>query len=265
MSPRPALLLNRISDAFHRVPPIVFAGVAQALAVFVCVLLAVVMLQWDIRFSLVTLLLVESAGAVTISYFLRLPSWWLFIQAVFAPCMYWVAMLGLAPQWYLAGFILLVLIYWRTYTTQVPLYLSRRAVWQQVSHHLPPQPGLRFADMGSGLGGLVHYLARTRPDSHFSGIESAPLPYCFGKLRSLLQGNATLHWGDFWRSDLSSYDVVFAYLSPRPMPALWEKAQREMRPGSLFISYRFAVPGIVPSAVIEMRDLGRTQLYLWRL
>jgi len=49
------------------------------------------------------------------------------------------------------------------------------------------------------------------------------------------------------------------------MPALWEKVRREMRPGTLFISYRFAVPGVHPSAVVELQDLGRTQLYLWRL
>jgi hypothetical protein len=265
MSRQLPLHLNPMRARFKRIPPIVFAGLAQGGALLACVLLLVTLLQWDMRLSLATLLMLESTCAVVISYFFRLPSWWLLIQAVFAPGVYWVGILGLAPQWYLAAFIFLVLIYWSTYTTQVPLYLSRRGVWQQVSQLLLPQPGLRFVDMGSGLGGLVHFLARAHSGSHFSGIESAPLPYCFGKLRTLFQDNADFHWGDLWRRDLSGYDVVFAYLSPVPMPALWEKAQREMRPGSLFISYRFAVPGVAPSAVIEMRDLGRTQLYLWRL
>ena len=265
MPHRLSLHLNAMTVPFKRVPPIAVAGLAQVFALLVCSVLALALLPWDMRFSIGAALVLESVCAVAISYFLRLPSWWLLIQALFVPALCLVWMLALAPEWYLAGFMLLVLVYWSTYTTQVPLYLSRRQVWQGVSDHLPPQPGLRFADLGSGLGGLVHYLARVRRDSHFSGIEAAPLPYWIGKLRTLFQANAVIQWGDFWRSDLSAYDVVFAYLSPVPMPTLWEKAQREMRPGSLFISYRFAVPGVAPTAVIEMRDLGRTQLYFWRL
>lgn len=260
-----SLYLDTMTLPIKRVPPIAVAALAQVLALLGCGLLALALLQWEIHFSLGIALVLESACVVAISYFLRQPSWWLLIQALFVPTICWVWMLAVAPQWYLAGFMLLVLVYWSTYTTQVPLYLSRRQVWQQVRDHLPPQPGLHFVDIGSGLGGLVHYLARARRDSEFSGIESAPLPYGFGKLRTLFQANAHIQWGDFWRSNLNFYDVVFAYLSPVPMPALWEKAQREMRPGSLFISYRFDVPGRAPTAVIEMQDLGRTQLYFWRL
>ncbi len=248
-----------------RVPPAALAGLAQLLALLVCGFLLWLPLQWGMRLNLAQALILESLCAVAISYSLRLPGWWLAIQALFVPALYGMWLLALAPAWYLAGFVLLASVYWSTYATQVPLYLSRRRVWQRVLEQLPTQPGLRFADLGSGVGGLVHYLARRRRDSCFSGIEAAPLPYWIGKLRALRQSNALLQWGNFWRTDLGNYDVVFAYLSPVPMPALWEKIRREMRPGTLFISYRFAVPGVVPHAVIEMRDLGRTQLYLWRV
>jgi hypothetical protein len=38
-----------------------------------------------------------------------------------------------------------------------------------------------------------------------------------------------------------------------------------MRPGTLFISYRFTIPGVMPSQVVEMNDLGQTELYVWRV
>ena len=65
-----------------------------------------------------------------------------------------------------------------------------------------------------------------------------------------------------WSIDLSGHDIVYAYLSPAPMPLLWEKARREMRAGSLLVSFRFVVPGVAPSRMI---DAGGNWLYVWRL
>jgi hypothetical protein len=48
------------------------------------------------------------------------------------------------------------------------------------------------------------------------------------------------------------------------MPALWNKIQREMRPGSLFISNSFAVPGVEANRVIELADARQTRLYCYR-
>jgi hypothetical protein len=70
---------------------------------------------------------------------------------------------------------------------------------------------------------------------------------------------------DFMQVDLSGYDVVYAFLSPAPMPQLWAKARREMRPGSLFVSLAFAVPGVAPERVIDVSERERHTLYVWRM
>lgn len=248
-----------------RVPPIALAVLAQLLALVTCGLVAWLAQTGGVAFDFVAMLMVQSASAVLFSYVMRMQTWWLIMQALFVPAVILALRLELAPGWYLGGFVGLVLVYWSTFTTQVPLYVSRRQVWRAVLAQLPERPGLRCIDLGSGLGGWVQYLARMRSDSSFKGIEAAPLPCWMGKLRTVLQTNAAITWGDFWKHDLSTYDVVFAYLSPVPMPDLWDKVRREMRPDTLFISYRFCVPGVAPSAVVELNDLGRTQLYLWRL
>ena len=249
----------------RRMPPIFWASLAQLLAFGLTGLMlwSLDSLGWE-RDNL-ALLFTQSVLAVAISYLLRMPSWWLVIQALFVPALVAVLTLSIAPTWFLGGFVLLALIYGRTYSTQVPLYLSRRPVWLAIQQLLPQAPGLRVLDLGSGLGGLVKHLAGARPDSVVSGIESAPLPSWLSKLRLLNHANAQIRWGDFWRADLSRYDVVCAYLSPVPMSTLWEKIQREMRPGTLFISYRFTIPGATPSQVVTLNDFGQTKLYVWRI
>lgn len=264
MIPRPLPSLEMAQP--RRMPPIFLAALAQLLAFALTGLVMLSLRFLGLEIDIVPLLVTQSVLAVAVSFLIGMPSGWLAIQAVFMPALAAVVLaLSIAPAWFLGGFVLLVLVYASTYTSQIPLYLSRRRVWLAIQHQLPQSPGLRVLDLDSGLGGLVHYLADARPDSHVDGIESAPLPCWISKLRMVGRPNANIEWGDFWHTDLSGYDVVCAYLSPVPMPALWGKVKREMRPGTLFISYRFTIPGVMPSQVVEMNDLGQTELYVWRV
>jgi hypothetical protein len=49
------------------------------------------------------------------------------------------------------------------------------------------------------------------------------------------------------------------------MPALWAKARREMRPGSLFVSLAFDVPGVEPEEIVPVSDQARHTLYVWKM
>lgn len=200
-----------------------------------------------------------------LSHLAGLARWWLPIQLLFLPALLFALTLGIPPAYYLAAFLLLLGVYWSAFRAQVPLYLSSRRAGEALAGLLPQHSGVKFLDLGSGTGGLVLQLARARPDVQFNGVESAPLPFLVGRLRALRQSNCRLRWGDFWEEDLGGYDVVYAYLSPVPMAKLWGKVRAEMRPGSLFVSSSFEIPGTPPQQVIEVNDLNAARLYLWRL
>ncbi|HNB00634.1 MAG TPA: hypothetical protein PKO13_10210, partial [Nitrosomonas sp.] len=72
-------------------------------------------------------------------------------------------------------------------------------------------------------------------------------------------------WGNFWQYNLSSYDIVYAYLSPIPMDKLWKKVLQEMRPGSILISNSFVVPDVPPSESIAINDFNNSVLYIWKI
>jgi hypothetical protein len=65
--------------------------------------------------------------------------------------------------------------------------------------------------------------------------------------------------------DLGAFDVVYAFLSPVPMAQLWEKARQEMKPGSLFVSHTFEVPGKEPQQRIPLPGRKDACLLLWRM
>lgn len=191
----------------------------------------------------------------------RLARWWLAIELLFPLALLAGLGLQLPPMLFLALFIVFLLVFWSTFRTQVPYYPSGRHAWQAVAALLPARP-VCFIDIGSGLGGLVLDLAARRPDSTFCGIELAPLPWLFSRLRALRHPNARFLRGDYEGLDFAAYDIVFAYLSPAVMTALYAKASAEMRPGSLLLSYEFFIAAREPSLIIQP-DGGGPLLYGW--
>lgn len=118
--------------------------------------------------------------------------------------------------------------------------------------------------MGCGLGGNVVFMSQLVNVERADGVETAPIPYLIAKLFALLRGG-DVYMMDLWKSQLAYYDVVYAFLSPEPMPKLWQKVVDEMRPDAIFVSNSFAVPDIEPSEVWELDDRRKTKLYLYRM
>ncbi len=232
---------------------------ALALAVPVLWLASLLGIAAGFGFLVVT----QGIAAAWLSRRFSLPAWWQGINLVFLPLAWLASQAHLDSSWYLVGLLTLALSSLGALTTRVPLYLSSDRAAEAVAQRIPSGPDRRVIDLGCGLGGLLASLARARPDAALHGIDAAPLPWLFSRLR--LGQRAAIRFGSLWSVDLRDYDVVYAYLSPEPMARLWAKARDEMRPGSLFISNTFAIPDVNPDETIELHDLSRARLLVWRI
>jgi len=195
----------------------------------------------------------------------RQPWWWRLIHAGFMPLVWATNRLAIDPGWFLFAFVLLLLVYRGALSGQVPLYLSNKATVARLAELLGERGPSRFLDLGAGLGSTTVPLADRLPDSHFTGYENAPLTWLIGRVLSLGRPNIRWRWDDLWQAPLGEFDVVYAFLSPVPMAALWQKAKAEMQPGSLFISNTFPVPGEVPDQVIEVDCMPPRPLYCYQI
>lgn len=219
----------------------------------------------DLQLTVAVAALLQGVLAASVSRLFGLASWWLAIQSMFPIALIAALSLQLPPVIFLIAFLALLCLYWSTFRTQVPFYPSGPAAWKAAEQLLPQGRPLRVIDIGSGLGGLVLHLARARRDCAFTGIEIAPLPWIVSVLRARIGGSsARFVRGDYERFDFAACDVVFAYLSPAAMPALWHKAKSEMRAGSLLLSYEFDIPGIAPHVAVMPKE-GGPRLYGWYL
>lgn len=210
--------------------------------------------------------LVQGAIAALISVWMRQPAWWPPLHALFLPAILLAGTVTLPAWLYLVAFLTLALFYWSTFRTRVPLYLSDRKAWRAVEPLLPKDRTFQFIDVGSGLGGVPLYLESRFPSGRFFGTEIAPAPWLISHLRARFRrSRVTFMRRDYTTLDLTHYDVVFAFLSPAAMPALWQQAQAQMKSGSLFISLSFAVQARAPDREISLAAGDRHTLYAWEM
>jgi SAM-dependent methyltransferase len=206
----------------------------------------------------------QALFAATLATLLHVDRWWLPLHLGFAPCVAIALHFPVPPAVYLALLGILLLVFGLPFRTRVPLFLSSRTAVSVIAAWLPKR-SYSVLDVGSGTGRFVTELARLRGDCQVCGLELAWLPWCLSRLAVQPLANARVHRADFWKQPLETFDVVYAFLSPVPMPALWDKARRELRPGSWLISNSFAVPGARPTEILEVNDRRHTRLYCYRI
>lgn len=209
------------------------------------------------------LVVLQGLLGAALAYMCRMRWWWSAILFVFPVAAWLVNLLQIPPLFFLGIFIVLLVVFWTTFRSQVPFYPSGPRVWAEVDKLLPAGKPFRFIDIGSGFGGAVLHLSGEYPLGDFTGIEIAPLPWLTSAIRAkMARSRGKFVRGDYTKLDFARYDVVFAYLSPAAMPALWEKASAEMAKGSLLLSYEFNLDEKKPDILIKTRENGES-LYGW--
>lgn len=216
-------------------------------------------------FTWLHLAVVQGLIAAFLSRRLTQPAWWQWIHLGFSPLIILLLASGVSSWWYFAIFLILLLVYWTTFRTRVPFFLTNQQTLEALEPFLIQQKPKTVADLGCASGGVLADFAQKMPETRFMGYEIAPLPVLFAKWRTRNCANVSIKFSDFWRADFSRFDVVYAFLSDEPMAQLWQKARQEMRPNTLFISNTFHVPNETPTEIIHVDDFRGTELLIWRM
>ena len=206
----------------------------------------------------------QCVGAALLARLIGLPVWWVWIGLGFPAATALALHAGELPAWpFGVAFLLLYLVFSNTARERVPLYLSNSQTAAALLSLMQQRSARHFVDLGSGLGGVVRRLDGEGRVAR--GVETAPMVWLVSALLSKLTGRGRILRQDIWSADISSEDIVYAFLSPEPMPALYDKARREMKAGSLLVSNSFAVADVEADEIWELADRRGTRLYLYEM
>ncbi|OCW57899.1 hypothetical protein [Hoeflea olei] len=245
--------------------PIIGAVLAQFAALALAVGLRLMLVDRLDPDMLVWLALAaQCLTAALVTKLLGLPVWWAWIGLLFPVALGLALNAGTLPAWpFGVAFVLLALVFSNTARERVPLYLTNRQTTEALAKLMQQRGARRFTDLGSGLGGVVRSL--DGEGRRARGVESAPMVWLISLLLSKLQGRGLIERQDIWEAEIGEEDLVYAFLSPEPMPALYEKAKGAMKPASLLVSNSFPVPGVEADEIWELPDRRGTRLYLYEM
>ncbi|XP_066507428.1 ATP synthase subunit C lysine N-methyltransferase-like isoform X2 [Hoplias malabaricus] len=126
---------------------------------------------------------------------------------------------------------------------KVPFLPSTSAQTQNVMKLLSGRRG-QLADLGSGDGRLV--FAACSAGFQCTGFEINPMLLAYSRGRAWWKGiphtKATFVNQDFWKTDLSKYTNVIAFLGPAVMQDLEEKLLKELPSDARVVVCRFPLP-----------------------
>jgi hypothetical protein len=203
-------------------------------------------------------------GVVVLSRWLALPVWWLWIQALFPLALYVGFTQTLVSTTWFGGIALfLLLIFSAVLGDRVPLYLTNAKTHKALVALAEAYQVHSMADLGAGLGGVVRALAAVGVQAQ--GVEYSPVLATIARAWCAWFGLGRVYQGDLWLADIRAVDMVYVFLSPVPMSRLWEKAQKEMKSGSILVSNSFPVEGVEPDDVWQLNDGRETLLYIYRI
>lgn len=209
-------------------------------------------------------LILLGASAYLISRWLGMPVAWQAANGLLGPSIVLYELLQLPQIFLAASALILLFLYLPTLWTRVPYYPTSFATYAKLSDLISTGQAKTFIDLGCGSASLLIYLARRHPQVKFKGVEISALPLLISKVRAHLSGlqNLEVSGESFWKIDLSQFDIIYAFLSPAPMPELWQKIRQEKGENALFISNTFEAPAAAKK-VIAVNDKRQAQLFMY--
>jgi len=204
-------------------------------------------------------------AAALLSYWIGLPKWWCWINALFPIMVGIFQSFNWSSSIFLAGFLILALFYWSNFLTRVPYYPSTVVVWSEIADLLPSNQPVNVLEIGSGFGGFCLFIKKQKPDATVVGVELSPIIWLYSRMRQqALKINCQFLRQDYRRMNFAQQDLIFAFLSPAAMPALYLQAKKQMKTGAILASYCFEIP-CAHNETIEKIEIsyGKT-LHIWR-
>jgi hypothetical protein len=166
-------------------------------------------------------------------------------------------------------FLILVIIsiIWSSFSLGISPMPTSRKVRKALPFLLPPSIEGRVAEVGSGFGHLAIFLSKRLPQCQILAYELSFVPFIFSLFWKKLfrRKNLYIQRKDFFDISFKEFHLVTCYLFPKGMERLKEKLKNELPEGAYVLSHTFAFRGWEPIRIFEVKDLGRTRIYLYRI
>ena len=121
-----------------------------------------------------------------------------------------------------------------------PYVPTKKSELAKLFDHLKMRKGSKLVDMGSG-DGRVLYLA-SQKGYKATGYELNPFLVLITKIKLQKFKKSKVFIKSYWSANVSKADIVFMFSAQPFMARMFDKLQKELKPGAIVVSYGFSFP-----------------------
>lgn len=144
-----------------------------------------------------------------------------------------------------------------------PFVVSRKKVIDLVLGVIKPQPNQTVYELGSGSAKFLQKVEKKFPNVKLIGLEYSTFIFVFSSLfLKLKHSKIKICRKNIFDVNLKEADIIYGYLFPSMMAKLGEKIRTECKPGTIFVSSMFSVPGWEPKQTIKQ---GSGTIYFYQV
>lgn len=151
------------------------------------------------------------------------------------------------------------------FLTKVPFAPTPKRNVKIVIDKLELKPGQIFYDLGCGDGRFL--IEAEKRGAKAIGFEISPWAFLKAKLNLwLYKSKAKILYKNFYHTNISDADAVFAFLMDNVMPKVEAKLKKELKSGAKIACYGFKLPTWLPIKVIDLKpqDKRSSKIYLYQ-
>lgn len=144
-----------------------------------------------------------------------------------------------------------------------PFVISRKKVIDLVINVINPQPNQVVYELGSGGANFLQKVENKFPNVKLIGFEYSIIIFLFSSLfLKLKHSKIKICRKNIFDVNLKEADIIYGYLFPSMMLKLGKKIQTECKPGTIFVSSMFSVPGWKPMQTLKQ---GSGTIYFYQV
>lgn len=139
---------------------------------------------------------------------------------------------------------------------------TEKKVVKKIIADLKIKNNAKVYELGCGRARFLRNLREKYPNANLVGVEYSFLIYTIAWFFNFLtQSKLKLIKKNFFKISLADAEVVYCYLNISLMEKLEEKMKREVKQGTILISYQFRFPNLEPVKILEVEKKKKVYFY----
>lgn len=163
--------------------------------------------------------------------------------------------------------VIILKIFFEIFSEKTPFIPTPKKTLLKILKEIEIEPNKKFYDLGCGDGRVIFLFYKKQPRAFYYGIEKKFFPYLLAKIKLFflkikdkkISQKINFLFKDIFKTDLSSIDYLYLYLTPNLLEKIEPKLLKELKKGTKIISCDFPLKNfsLIKEINLNNKKLGK--------